>query len=217
MAAITCESVTKIFKPVTVLDDITLNVEENTIFGVFSPDSSGKTTLTRLLTGLLKPTSGLVSLFDENVSKNPEKALEHTGCLVGEPVFYERFTAGQILQWVARLVDANADDVKESTRITFDAVKTEHLTRAMKKQLGIALALLGNPRLLLLDEPLTALPPAVRTQIIQLLQSKETTIFYTTSNPDDIKELATEAAVLQQGKITLQGSAQTLNLEEMEP
>lgn len=216
MAAITCESVTKTFKSGTVLHDITLTVEENTIFGVFSPDSSGKTTLLKLLTGLLKPTSGSVSLFGEDVSKSPEKALQHTGCLVGEPVFYERFTAEEILHSLADLLHADADDVIESMGITFGDVKVEHLTDTMKKQLSIASALLGDPRLLLLDDPLTNLETLVKTQVITVLQSKANkTIFFTTSNPDHIKTLAEEAAILKKGKITAQGPVKTLDLTEV--
>ncbi|MBU7045113.1 MAG: ATP-binding cassette domain-containing protein [Theionarchaea archaeon] len=212
MAAIKCESLTKTFKNITVLHDINLEVEENTHFGLLGPDGSGKTTLLRLLTGLYKPTSGSCSLFDED-ARNPESALQKTGCLVGEPAFYEDFTAEELLHLFANLLQTEVDI--ESTGITFKEKKGKNLTPAMKKQLAIAIALLGDPRLLLLDEPLTGLDTQARTRVKKMLQSKET-LFFTTNNPQDIEELATEAAIIQKGEITHQGAVATLPLHDLE-
>lgn len=212
MAAIKCESLTKTFKNITVLHDINLEVEENTHFALLGPDGSGKTTLLRLLTGLYKPTSGSCSLFDED-ARNPESALQKTGCLVGEPAFYEDFTAEELLHLFANLTQTEVDI--ESTGITFKEEKGRNLTPAMKKQLGIAIALLGDPRLLLLDEPLTGLDTQARTRVKKMLQSKET-LFFTTNNPQDIEELATEAAIIQKGEITHQGAVATLPLHDLE-
>ena len=212
MAAIKCESLTKTFKNITVLHDINLEVEENTHFGLLGPDGSGKTTLLRLLTGLYKPTSGSCSLFDED-ARNPESALQKTGCLVGEPAFYEDFTAEELLHLFANLLQTEVDI--ESTDITFKEEKGKNLTPAMRKQLAIAIALLGDPRLLLLDEPLTGLDTQARTRVKTMLQSKET-LFFTTNNPQDIEELATEAAIIQKGEITHQGAVATLPLRDLE-
>ena len=213
MAAIKCESLTKTFRDVTVLHDITLEVEENTLFGLLGSDGSGKTTLLKLLTGLLKPTSGSCHLFDVDVSKSPESALQDTGCLVGEPAFYRNFTAKENLTLFADLmgVDAESDFIEH-----FNDVKGVHLTRGMKKQLGIALALLGNPRLLILDEPLTYLDADVRTDVIHLLKSEEKTIFFTTCNPQDIQDLAQESCLIKNGEITAGGPAKTVSLDKKE-
>lgn len=213
MAAIRCESVTKKFKEMTVVRDITMNVEENAIFGVLGLDSSGKTTLLKLLTGLLKPTSGSVHLFDRNVSKNPVQALQGVGCLVGEPAFYENFTAEENLYMIANLLDTEADEVIESVGITFENVLVRNLTRAMRKQLAIAAALVGNPRLLLLDEPLANLAAQTRSKILTLLSElEETTILFTTYSPEDIKDLAEEAVVLKKGEIAALGPVSKLDL-----
>ncbi|MBU7016523.1 MAG: ATP-binding cassette domain-containing protein [Theionarchaea archaeon] len=212
MAAIKCESLTKTFKNTTVLHDINLEVEENTHFGLLGPDGSGKTTLLRLLTGLCKPTSGSCSLFNED-ARNPETALQQTGCLVGEPAFYEDFTVEELLHLFANLTKSEIDI--ESTGITFKNEKGKNLTPAMKKHLGIAIALLGDPRLLLLDEPLTGLDGRTRTKMKTVLKSKET-LFFTTNNPRDIEELATEAAIIQKGEITHQGAVSKLPLHDLE-
>jgi len=219
MAAITCESVTKTFKETPVLHDITMEVEENTIFGVLGPDGSGKTTLLRLLTGLLKPTSGSLHLFDIDVSKDTVHALQGVGCLVGEPAFYRNFTAEENLHLFADLLGADADEVVQSCGITFQSTLVNYLTYTQKKQLAIATALLGNPRLLLLDEPVSNLDAAVRSQVKNLLQSeaeKETTIFFTTSNLHDIKDLAAHALILKEGEPTACGPVKTLDLNTLE-
>lgn len=214
MAAITCESVTKTFKEKSVLHNITIEVEENTTFGVLGPDGSGKTTLLSLMTGLLKPTSGSVCLFDVNVSKDPAQALQGVGCLVGEPAFYN-VTAEKNLQLFADLLGADADEVLQLTGITFGSTPVNYLTYTQKKQLALAVALLGNPRLLLLDEPLTGLSAVIHSQIKTLIQSQaeqETTILFTTPNPQDIKDLATDAVVLKEGEVMSQGPVTTLDL-----
>ena len=219
MAAITCESLTKSFKTVTVLNNITLEVEEKTLFGFLAPENSGKTTLMSMLTGILKPTSGSCCLFDINVLKSPEKALQNVGCLVGEPAFYQGFTAEENVHLFAGLTKTDAVKAMEAVNMTFGSVRAEHLTPGMNRQLGMAVALLGSPSLLLLDEPLKDLGPADRSRMISLLKEKaeeETTTFFTTSSLADVKDMATEAAVLKGGEITAQGPAETVSAKDLE-
>jgi len=223
--AITCDALTKKFKERTVLNNITFKVREATVFGLLGPDGSGKTTLIKMLTGLIIPTSGSCSLYHHNVSKDTVQALQKVGCVVGEPAFYQHMTAKENLQLFAGLLksesgsestDIDMDELLESAGITFGDIPARHLTRSMKKQLGIVLALLGNPRLLLLDEPLTG-DRHTRAHIQNVLQSeaeKKTTVFFTTYNPADIKELAAQGAVLEKGEITAQGPVDTLPLDQ---
>lgn len=213
MVAIKCEKLTKKFKEATILQDITMEVQESSLYGFLGQDGSGKTTLLKLWTGLLKPTSGSCTLFDKDISEDPAQVLQGVGCLVGEPAFYEHLTAEENLHLFADLLGADAGEVLQSTDITFGSTRINHLTPGMKKQLAIALALLGHPRLLLLDEPLTDLDSATRTRIITLLSAeaeKGTTVFFTTSTPQDIKDLAKEASILKDTTIAAQGPVKTL-------
>ncbi len=222
--AVTCDALTKKFKEATILNNITLKVREATVFGLLGPDGSGKTTLIKVLTGLITPTSGSCALYHHNVTKDPVQALRNVGCVVGEPSFYPHMTAKENLQLFSHLVKSKSesestidiDELLESAGITFGDILTKHLSLGMKKQLGVVLALLGNPRLLLLDEPLTG-DRHTRTHIQSLLQSevkKKTTIFFTTYSPADIKELAAQGAVLEKGEITAQGPVDTLPLDQ---
>ncbi len=214
MIVIECDSLTKKFDADPVLNSITLEVEEGTVFGILGTDGSGKTTLLKLLTGLLNPTSGTCFLLGENVSKDSAKALHNVGCLVGEPAFYHYLTAGENLQLFADLM---VTDTRESTSISFGNILGELLTCSMKKQLGIALALQGDPCLLLLDEPLANLDSKTRKNLKNVLQSEaeEKTILFTTNNPQDIEDLAVKAAVLKKGEITAQGPVKTLHLNQV--
>lgn len=202
MTAIICESLTKAFKKTTVLDSITLTVEEHTVNSVVAPDGSGKTTLIKVLTGLLKPTSGSCTLFNKDVSKDPAKALEGVGCLVGEPAFYHNLTAEKNIRLFADLLKADADAVIKAAAITFGSTKVAHLAPSKKKQLGIAVALLGDPRLLILDEPLSNLDDPTKAIMTTLLQAQECTLFFTARSPADAAALDASVLTLENGTIT---------------
>ncbi|MGD2247516.1 MAG: ABC transporter ATP-binding protein [Candidatus Methanofastidiosia archaeon] len=211
MSFITCKELTKTFKEKTVLDDISFNVEEGIRYGVLGPDNSGKTTLLKIITGMYRPTTGEVTLFDINVTAAPHKALEKTGCLVGEPSFYQNFTVQYNIELFAHLLDADSEKVIETTGITFTDAKVNTLTYDKKKILGIAVALLGDPDLLILDEPLAFSSPAVRDTIKNVLLSQsDVTILFTSTNPEDIKDMAQEAAILKSGKISNEGPVSEL-------
>lgn len=202
MTAIICKSLTKAFKKTTVLDSITLTVEEHTANSVVAPDGSGKTTLIKVLTGLLKPTSGSCTLFNSDVSKDPAKALEGVGCLVGEPALYRNLTVEKNIRLFADLLKADADTVMEAAAITFGSTKVAHLSPSKKKQVGIAVALLGDPRLLILDEPLSNLDGSTKAEMTALLQAQECTLFFTARSSADAAALDAFVLTLENGTIT---------------
>jgi ABC-2 type transport system ATP-binding protein len=219
MPAITCTSLTKIFHQSPVVEDITLEVGEGTITGIIGEDGAGKTTLLKLLTGLLRPTSGTSRLFDTDVTRSPARALEGVGCLVGEPAFYQEFTAQKNLELFASLAQRDPGEVIDLLGITFQSTRVRYLPSSMKKLLGIAAAFLGEPRLLILDEPLV-LSPSARDRVKTLLKDqkeKGNTIFFTTCVPADVKELATHGVVLKEGKVVSQGVPKDLDFKGVNP
>jgi ABC-type multidrug transport system ATPase subunit len=219
MPAITCTSLTKIFHQDPVVEDITLEAEEGTITGIIGEDGAGKTTLLKLLTGLLKPTSGTSKLFDTDVTRNPARALEGVGCLVGEPAFYQEFTAQKNLELFASLAQTDPGEVIDLLGITFPSTRVRYLPPTLKKLLGIAAAFLGEPRLLILDEPLI-LNPSTRDHVKNLLKEqkeKGNTVLFTTCVPADVKELATHGMVLREGKTVSQGVPKELDFKGVNP
>ena len=219
MSAITCTSLTKTLDKNSVVDDITFEVEEGTIAGILGEDGAGKTTLLKLITGLLKPTSGTCTLFDADVTRNPAKALKGVGCMVGEPAFYQDLTAQKNLELFAALFQTGPDEVIDLLDITFPSTKVRYLSSTMKRLLGIAAALLGEPRLLILDEPL-ALTPSFRDHVKNLLKEqkeKGNTVLVTTCIPADLKELASYGVVIREGKPVSQGAIKNLDLKGVNP
>lgn len=210
MAAITCKALTWAYKETTYLHDVDLEVKEGALFGLLGEDGSGKTTLLKLITGLLKPTSGTCTLFESD-SSDPVQALDRVGCLVGEPAFYPQFTAKENLKLFSFLSGGDVADVMEKTGITFGSIPVQYLTLSMKKLLGLSLALLGSPRLLLLDEPF-AVDASTRPRVRDLLtaEAENATVFFTTSDPQVIKDTAKEAALLKEGTIEAEGKAKTV-------
>ncbi|MBU7015483.1 MAG: ATP-binding cassette domain-containing protein [Theionarchaea archaeon] len=219
MPAITCTSLTKIFDKNPVVDDITFEVEEGAIAGIVGDDGAGKTTLLKLLTGLLRPSSGTCTLFDTDVTRSPARALKGVGCLVGEPAFYEEFTAQKNLELFAALAQVDSDGVTDLLGITFKSTRVRYLTPAMKKLLGIAVAFLAEPKLLILDEPLNlnASAQGLVKKLLKEQKEKGNTILFTTGIPADVKELATYGVVLKEGKAVSQGAPKTLDFKGVNP
>jgi ABC-2 type transport system ATP-binding protein len=214
MSAISCHNLTKKFRDTVVLDDITLDIDEALFFGILGDEGAGKTTLLKVVSGLVRPTSGTCHLFGKEVLKDQLTALQDVGCLVGEPAFYEYLTAGENLDYFGSLLHAESFPVMESLDISFRERYPSRLTTSMKYQLGIALALFGSPRLLLLDEPFTYLTDSARSPLYTLLKERVTegmTVVFTTTRTGEIAGLASEGAILSQGKIISRGPSSQLD------
>lgn len=219
MNALSCNNLTKKSGDTVVLDDITLDIDEALFYGILGDDGAGKTTLLKLISGLLRPTSGTCTLFGKDVLKDQPAALRDVGCLVGEPAFYDYLTAGENLNYFGSLLHTDISPLTESLSLTFTDTYPKHLTTCMKYQLGIALALLGSPRLVVLDEPFSFLTDSVRSSMFTFLRKRVAdgmTVVFTTTNTREIIELATEGAVLSQGKIISRGPGSTLDFPATE-
>ncbi|MBU7044132.1 MAG: ABC transporter ATP-binding protein [Theionarchaea archaeon] len=220
MTVISCKNLTKKFRDTLVLKDVTLDCDEGVFFGIYGEAGAGKTTLLKILSGILRPTSGSCHLFGVDVHKDHSGALQEVGCLVGEPAFYEYLTAEENLSYIASLLDEESDPVMESLDISYGDSYPSQLTIGMKYHLGIALALLGSPHLLLLDEPFSFLTDAQRSSLHTLFTgwvSEGMTVVFTTENQDEITELASEGAILSRGQIISQGPPSKLDFSPPEP
>lgn len=220
MTVISCKNLTKKFRDTLVLKDVTLDCDEGLFFGIYGEAGAGKTTLLKILSGILNPTSGTCHLFGIDVHKDHSSALEEVGCLVGEPAFYEYLTAEENLSYVASLLNAERAPVMESLNISYVDRYPSQLTVSMKYHLGIALALLGSPHLLLLDEPFSFLTESQRSSLYALFKgwvAEGMTVVFTTENPGEITELASEGIILSRGQIISQGSPSKLDFSASKP
>jgi ABC-2 type transport system ATP-binding protein len=219
MTAISCENLTKKHKDSFILHDVTLDIDDGICFGMYGEVGAGKTTFLKILSGMITPTSGSCYLFDKDLNKDQATVLQDVGCLVGEPAFYEYLTAEENLAYFGSLLHEDSGPVMESLNITFGETYPSHMTLSMQYHLGIALALLGSPRLLVLDEPFSFLTEPERSAIISLLQDRVKegmTLLFTTSHEEEMRTISSQGAILLQGKIQAHGPSSQLDFSDLE-
>ncbi|MGZ4090347.1 MAG: ABC transporter ATP-binding protein [Bacteroidia bacterium] len=196
------------------LKDINLKVETGSIYGFLGPNGAGKTTTIRLLLGLLKDGSGSIHLFGKTLSKNRIEILSRTGALIELPSLYEHLSGFDNLEITRRLKKAGkekVDEVMEIVRLTEAAdKKVKAYSLGMKQRLGIALALLGQPDLLILDEPVNGLDPNGMMEMRELLKTinrkYNITIFLSSHLISEIEKIVTHVGIINMGKLLFQGS-----------
>lgn len=202
-----------------ILDDVSFSVPEHSIFGFLGQNGAGKTTTMKILLGLMKPTGGQVSIFDETVTFGQTKTNRFVGYLPDVPEFYTFMTpkeylklCGQITNMPSDKLDARIDEMLELVGLSDVKKRIAGFSRGMKQRLGIAQALLNEPKFLICDEPTSALDPLGRKEILDiLLQVKgKTTVIFSTHILSDVERICDNIAVLNKGKIVLSGPIQEI-------
>ena len=208
-SAISMVGLTKRYKGVQALTDLTLDVPSGAIFGFLGPNGAGKTTALKLLAGLAPATSGSAAVNGVAVSAAGLHRREF-GYLAQDPRFYGWMTGRETLRYVARLRgvekgrEAEISGLLERAGIA-DAAdrKTSTYSGGMRQRLGIAQALVGRPAVILLDEPVSALDPIGRKDVLELMQELrgETTVFYSTHILEDVQRVSDHVAILDHGRL----------------
>lgn len=210
-AAVTASALSKHFGRVTAADGIQFMIEPGEIFGLVGPDGAGKTTIMRMIAGVLRPDSGTVMVDGINVGQSPEKAKAHISYMPQRFGLYEDLTVTEniaffsdIFEVPAPLRDERVGSLLAASGMTgFRNRLAGKLSGGMKQKLGLICALIHTPRLLLLDEPTTGVDPVSRRDFWQILYSlRETgvTIVISTAYLDEA-ERCTRLALLHQGKL----------------
>ena len=201
------QNVSKRFDSILALDDISLEIPTNSIFGLLGPNGSGKSTLMRILAGLIKSWDGSIRIKDKSYNSESRWQLKNFGFLIEAPSFYEYLSAYDNLKIFSRLTNSRADSIDNVLRTVnlFDRKKDKVKTYSygMKQRLGLAQSLLHDPDFLILDEPNNGLDPAgVRemSRIINKLQRNGKTICVSTHILSEVDTLCTHAAILKKGK-----------------
>jgi ABC-2 type transport system ATP-binding protein len=208
-AAITTVGLTKHYKRVPALTDLTLDVPTGTIFGFLGPNGAGKTTTLKILAGLASPTAGTATV--NGIPVTPQGSHRRAiGYLAQEPRFYGWMTGRETLRYVARFyppdpaVERRIGELLERVGIADAADRpTRTYSGGMRQRLGIAETLVGSPAVIVLDEPVSALDPIGRRDILDLMRSLkgETTVFYSTHILDDVERVSDHVAILDQGRL----------------
>ena len=216
-AALLIDRLTKKFGDKVAVDSINLTIRAGELYALLGPNGAGKTTTLRMVAGLLKPDGGTISVFGIDALADPIAAKSVIAWLPDEPRLYDKLTAWEYLEFIAGLW---AVDVKTARQRAEELLKVldlwdhrnercEGFSRGMKQKTSLAGALIHEPKLLMLDEPLTGLDAAIAKQVKDLLQARVAagcSIILTTHILDVAERLADRIGIIQHGKLLAEGT-----------
>ena len=198
-----------------VLKDINLEIKEGSIFGLIGPNGAGKSTLMKSILGLAKKDSGKITLYGKEVNeKNQKETNKNLGSLIEAPSFYDHLTAYDNLDLICDMKNINKDKIDKTLRdvglIKSKDKKVREFSLGMKQRMGIAIALIGNPKFLILDEPINGLDPygieEMRDLFKSIVKNSNTSILISSHILDEIEKISTHIGILKNGSLTYSGS-----------
>lgn len=206
MVCVTVKNVTKIYGDIVALEDVSLEVRENIIFGLLGPNGSGKTTLIKILTGQIKPDKGIVNVLGVDVLKDPVKVREFCGIIPEQENPPSFLTTYEYLQFVLEVRKIKADIDFWFNFLDFSDTKNrlcKDLSRGERQKLMFAQAFIHNPKIAFIDEPVINLDPITQKRIFDFLREykKRGTIFMTTHVLDLAERLCDEVCIISDGQV----------------
>lgn len=217
-AIVQTQNLTKMYGSIHSVNKVDLYVQEGEIYGFLGPNGAGKTTTLKMLLGLIKPSEGTINIFGESLNKRRSSILQRTGSLIESPYYYGHLTGLENMRVMQRLRNVPDKNIHEALRIVRlenqKDKKAEQYSLGMKQRLGIAMALLAFPKLLILDEPTNGLDPAGIGEIRELIKSLPArygiTVLLSSHMLTEIDQIATSVGIISDGNLLFQGSMETL-------
>jgi ABC-2 type transport system ATP-binding protein len=207
MAAIEIDGLTKQFGDVVAVNDLDLRIEEGEIFGFLGPNGAGKSTTIDILLDFIRPTSGTVRVLGHDAQREGEVVRRQTGVLPDGYQVYNRLTGRQHLEFVLEMKDVNEDPdaLLERVRIA-DAAdrKAGGYSKGMRQRLILAMALVGDPDLLVLDEPSTGLDPNGAREMREIIREENqrgTTVFFSSHVMEQVEAVCDRVAIIDRGEL----------------
>ena len=208
---------------------LSLNMPKSCVYGFLGPNGAGKTTTLKMILGLIKKDAGEIKMFGEDVSaKNLLALLHKTGSLIENPGGYPHLSGLENMQIIAKLKGVNETEIEKALKtVRLYEQKDKKLgaySLGMKQRLGIAMALLGDPKLLILDEPSNGLDPAgimeIRNLITSLPKERGMTVLISSHLLNEIEQMADYVGIIHKGQMLYQGKLSELestgkNLEQI--
>jgi ABC-type multidrug transport system, ATPase component len=222
MNVLTLNGITKYYKTVTALNNVSFAVPKGSVFGILGPNGSGKTTLLGIVTDVLRASAGTYTFFDG--SKPVNEIRKDMGVLLETPNFYPYLSAYLNLEIVAKIKNCNTAQIDEVLKKVnlherrFSAFRTFSL--GMKQRLAIASALLGDPKVVILDEPTNGLDPEGISEIRQLIKRLATegkTVILASHLLDEVEKVCTHVAILKKGELLVAGDVTGALSREQKP
>ncbi|RAK60629.1 ABC transporter ATP-binding protein [Phenylobacterium hankyongense] len=219
--ALSIQGLAKRYGAKPAVDDLSLTVRAGELYALLGPNGAGKTTTLRMVAGLLKPDAGSISVFGVDALADPAAAKRLVAWAPDEPMLYDRLNPMEYLEFVAGLwgmppdvAQPRAEELLRLLGLWDDrAQRCEGFSRGMKQKTALAGALIHDPRLLILDEPLTGLDAAVARQVKELLQDRVragATVILTTHILEVAERMADRIGIIQHGRLLAQGTLDQL-------
>ena len=220
MSVIKVQNISKHFGSLKAVDDLSFEVQAGQVFGFLGQNGSGKSTTIRMLLSLIHPTSGQIEIFGKRIEKNRDAILEQVGAIIERPDLYPYLSAREHLELFAKvrkqkIGDADINATLEKVGLAHRAKdKVQTFSLGMKQRLGIGIALVHNPSLIILDEPTNGLDPQGIADIRQLIQylAKEEgkTVLVSSHLLSEIEQVAHQILIIHQGKKMVEGVTKEL-------
>jgi len=202
-----------------VLKNLSINVPKGSIYGFLGPNGAGKSTTMRLLTGIIPEQGNAIKLFNQPLKEQLPLVFYKVGSLVESPALYLHLSGFDNLRYIAKLRNITEEKIKETLELV-DLLrdgnrKAKFYSLGMKQRLAIAMALLSEPELLLLDEPVNGLDPNgiidIRKLLIKLNQEKGVTIFVSSHLLSEIEKMCTHVGIINKGTLRFEGTIEELS------
>lgn len=211
----------KEFGSFVALDGLDLKVGKSEFVGLLGPNGAGKSTTLKLLTGLIRPTSGFAKVNGFDIVTEHKGAMADVGCVVETPDFYPGFTPSETLEYIGRLRGMNNYDIRKRARIVLEEMRIwekrdlpiSSFSKGMKQRVALAQALLPNPSLLILDEPTSGLDPRGMIEVRQILgelKKYDVSLLISTHILKEVSELCEKVNMINHGKSMVSGNVEEL-------
>lgn len=206
------ENIVKKFGSFTAVNNISLHVGKGEFFGFLGPNGAGKTTTIKMMTGLFSPTSGVITIGGYDVVKQPNRAKSIIGYIPDHPFLYDKLTGREFMAFMGGLFDVNGASVKERSNRIIEHFEigdwvdrlTEEYSQGMRQRISIASALLHDPQVIIIDEPLIGLDPGSAKTVKDTLKSlthRGVTVFMSTHSLHIVEELCDRISIIKDGKL----------------
>ena len=219
-AIIQVKHLTKDFKEVKAVNDLSFTVDEGQVYGFLGQNGAGKSTTIRMLLTLIKPTSGEIEIFGMNLLKNRKEILKQVGAIIERPDLYKYLTALENLRIFAAMSGVTVSEKKLMNQLEMVGLaeransKVKTYSQGMKQRLGIATALVHDPKLIILDEPTNGLDPQgiadIRNLILQLSKELKKTLLISSHLLSEMELIADSMLIIDKGKKIVEGKVNAL-------
>ena len=218
------KELTKRFSNIVAVNNLNLSVSKGEIFGFIGPNGAGKTTTINIMGGILKPTSGTVTICGINMDTHPEKAKSKIGFIPDRPYLYEKLTGMEFLRFTSDLYGVDEDIFNEKSQDLLQLFSLtswsndliESYSHGMKQRLVMAAALLHQPEVIIVDEPMVGLDPVaikIVKDLFQNLAKQGVTIFLSTHTLKVAEEICDRIGIIHKGSLIATGTAEALTRE----